>query len=209
MIVLDSGHQIIKDAITSRLGPSKAEIRSKGMTLVVSDFDDATYCLTSQGDTLTVFVRVNAFESLKKLGVEEYLRKVYSDDHFVLDFNSSTQQQMTYDFSLSLNLAPDFGEKAESIVDQVSCIKRNVLAGPFMWYFNAMKNGSAPEDAVKIPFRANEAMYVKKGKDDTAVVIFSVSFPEKTDWFSSPEKFQHEYYHALFIIGKLDSISLP
>jgi hypothetical protein len=161
MIVLDSGHQILKDAVTSRLGPSKADIRAKGMTLVVSDFDDATYCLTSQGDTLTVFVRVNAFDSLKKLGVETYLKKVYSDSCFVLDFNSSTQQQITYDFSLTLDLAPDFGDKADSIVDQVSCIKRNVLAGPFMWYFDAMKNGSAPEEAVKIPFRANEAMYDK------------------------------------------------
>jgi hypothetical protein len=182
MILLDAGHPIIKDAIVARMGPSKADFRSKEIVLLVSDFDDATYCVKSQGDTFTVFAKIHAYQTLLKHGVEDYLKSVYSAEHFVLDFNSSTQQDVVYDFSLTLDLAPDFGEQADSIADQVSCIKRNVLAGPFMWYFNTMKSGSSPEEAVKIPFRSNEAMYVKKGKDDSAVVIFSVAFPEKTDW---------------------------
>ena len=173
----------MKDAVLSRLGPSKTENRAKDTTMLISDFDDATYCIKGVGDAFTIFVKIFAYETLAKFGVEEYLKSVYNGDHFNLDFNSSTHQNVVYDFSLTLDLAPDFGsEKAESIADQVSCIKRNVLAGPFMWYFNAMKNGSTPPEAVKIPFRSNEAMYVKKGQDDSAVVIFSVTFPEKTDW---------------------------
>ena len=197
MILLDSGHQIIKDAVLSRLGPSKVESRGKDTTMLVSDFDDATYCIKGVGDAFTIFVKVHAYDALVKYGVEEYLRKIYSGEHFVLDFNSSTQQSVVYDFSLTLDLAPDFGDQAESIADQVSCVKRNVLAGPFMWYFNAMKTGATPSEALKIPFRSNEAMYVKKGQDDSAVVIFSVAFPEKTDWVSPAP---HFIWHCLFCI---------
>ena len=116
--------------MVNRIGPSKADFRSKEIVLLISDFDDDSYCVKSQGDTFTVFAIIHSYQTYLKHCVEDYLQGVYSAEHFALDFNISTQQDIVYDF-----LSP--WDQAESIADQVSCIKRNVLAGPFMWYFNA------------------------------------------------------------------------
>ena len=35
---------------------------------------------------------------------------------------------------------------------------------------------------MKIPYRHNEAIWLKKGKEDQVVVIFSVTFADKNDW---------------------------
>lgn len=62
-------------------------------------------------------------------------------------------------------------------------------------FFEAIKAGTAPSQAVRIPFRRDESIYIKKGNEDQCVVIFSVTFQEKNDWVVA-EVFLREFADA-------------
>jgi hypothetical protein len=62
-------------------------------------------------------------------------------------------------------------------------------------YFDAIREGTAPAQAVRIPFRKDESIYIKKGNEDQCVVIFSVTFQEKNDWVVA-EVFLREFADA-------------
>ena len=89
---------------------------------------------------------------------------------------------MTYDFSLTCDLAADRGEGTDAFAARISAIKRHVLAACFFYYFETVCAGGSSGQALKIPYRHNEAIFLKKGKEDQVVVIFSVTFSDKNDW---------------------------
>jgi len=62
-------------------------------------------------------------------------------------------------------------------------------------YFDLIREGTAPAQAVRIPFRKDESIYIKKGNEDQCVVIFSVTFQEKNDWVVA-EVFLREFADA-------------
>uniref|UniRef100_A0A6U2IX00 Arp2/3 complex 34 kDa subunit n=1 Tax=Hemiselmis andersenii TaxID=464988 RepID=A0A6U2IX00_HEMAN len=183
MILLDSGHYMIREIISSRIGPENSGVRANGISAMkIADFDDVTYGVESAGDALTLFFSMPGFKEISALGLESYLKQVYAQDDIALSFKEQTLNEVSYDFSLTLDLASDRGDGGAGLAERVSCLKRNVLAAPFLWFFDQIRNGTAPAGAVRIPFRRDESIYIKKGNDDQCVVIFSVTFKEKNDW---------------------------
>ena len=114
--------------------------------------------------------------------MEAYLEKAYAGDDVAFNFSSESVGGLTYDFSLTCDLSPDRGEGTEAFADRISAIRRHVLAGCFFYYFETVCAAAAADKALKIPYRHNEAIYLKKGKEDQVVVIFSVTFSDKNDW---------------------------
>lgn len=114
--------------------------------------------------------------------MEAYLEKAYAGDGVAFNFKTESVGGLTYDFSLTCDLAADRGEGTESFADRISAIKRHVLAACFFYYFETVCSGASADQPLKIPYRHNEAIFLKKGKEDQVVVIFSVTFSDKNDW---------------------------
>jgi len=127
-------------------------------------------------------LRPAGYDQVKGYGVEAYLAKAYAGDEVAFNFTSESVGGLTYDFSLTCDLAADRGEGTEGFADRISAIKRHVLAGCFFYYFETVCSGAAADKPLKIPYRHNEAIFLKKGKEDQVVVIFSVTFSDKNDW---------------------------
>jgi len=126
--------------------------------------------------------RETGYEQVKGYGVEAYLAKAYAGDDVAFNFTSESVGGLTYDFSLTCDLSADRGEGAEAFAVRISAIRRHVLAACFFYYFETVCAGAAADKALKIPYRHNEAIFLKKGKEDQVVVIFSVTFSDKNDW---------------------------
>mmetsp|Transcript_28843 Transcript_28843/g.72628 ORF Transcript_28843/g.72628 Transcript_28843/m.72628 type:complete len:310 (-) Transcript_28843:281-1210(-) len=182
MILLDSGHHMISEIITNRIGPANEEVRKNAVVMSIADFDDVSYRVKSEGDALTIFFSMPGYKEISALNLEAYLRQVYAQDDVAFSFNEETVDGAVYNFSLTFDLAADRADGGAGVAERVSCLKRNVLAAPFIAYFGMIKGGTAPEAAVRIPFRQDESIYLKKGSDDQCVVVFSVTFQEKNDW---------------------------
>lgn len=183
MILLGIGHPMLKEQVMSRSGPDKAEYRERNpLEMKIADFDDVTYCLKAVDNNFTLFYSMPGYEQIKGCGLEAYLAKTYAGDDVAFNFSSESLGGLTYDFSLTCDLAADRGTDAEPFAGRISAIKRHVLAACFFYYFETVCSSGGAGNAMKIPYRHNEAIYLKKGKEDQVVVIFSVTFSDKNDW---------------------------
>jgi len=169
--------------VLSRSGPENGDYRENNpMEMKIADFDDVTYCLKAVDNNLTLFFSMHGYEQIKDYGVQAYLAKVYAGDDVAFNFTSESVQGITYDFSLTCDLSADRGDGTESFAERVSAIKRHVLAACFFYYFETVCSGASADKPLKIPYRQNEAIFLKKGKEDQVVVIFSVTFSDRNDW---------------------------
>jgi actin related protein 2/3 complex subunit 2 len=185
MILLGIGHPMLKEQVLLRSGPECAEYRERNpLEMMIADFDDVTYSIKAVDDNFTLFFSMLGYEQIKGNGVEAYLAKVYAGDGVVFNFITETVGNLTYDFSLTCDVAADRGGKegTEAFAGRISAIKRHVLASCFFYYFESVSANAAAVQAMKIPYRHNEAIWLKKGKEDQVVVIFSVTFADKNDW---------------------------
>uniref|UniRef100_A0A7S0YKZ8 Arp2/3 complex 34 kDa subunit n=1 Tax=Hemiselmis tepida TaxID=464990 RepID=A0A7S0YKZ8_9CRYP len=184
MILLDHGHYMLREVIANRIGPANEEERKKNPigSMIIADFDDVSYRVKSEGDALTIFYTMPGYKEISALGLEEYLKRAYAQDNIAFSFREELVDGVSYNFSLTVDLAADCGDGGAGLAERVSCLKRNVLAAPFHWYFGQIQAGTAPAQAVRVPFRRDESIYIKKGNEDQCVVIFSVTFQEKNDW---------------------------
>ena len=85
------------------------------------------------------------YEQIKGNGVEAYLAKVYAGDGVVFNFTTETVGNLTYDFSLTCDVAADRGGKegTEAFAGRISAIKRHVLASCFFYYFESVSANAA------------------------------------------------------------------
>mmetsp|Transcript_45438 Transcript_45438/g.106767 ORF Transcript_45438/g.106767 Transcript_45438/m.106767 type:complete len:310 (-) Transcript_45438:69-998(-) len=197
MILLESGHHMLREALELRLGEDKAEFRERNPVegMIIADFDDVSYCIKAKDELFTLFFVMHGYESLADFGVEAYLTKTYADCGVNFDFSAQTAEGKTYNFSMTFDLSSVPAVGAEVFTEKISAIKRNVLAAPFFWYFDKIREGATPEKAVQIPFRKDESIYLKKGKEDSMVVVFGVTFSDKNDWVVA-EVFLREFADA-------------
>mmetsp|Transcript_10943 Transcript_10943/g.22021 ORF Transcript_10943/g.22021 Transcript_10943/m.22021 type:complete len:310 (-) Transcript_10943:526-1455(-) len=197
MILLEGGHHMLREVLELRLGPDNAGFRERNPVdaMSIADFDDVAYCIKTKDNMFTLFFSMPGFSEISEYGVQSYLNKAYADCGVNFDFNTSTSDGKVFNFSMTFDLSTIPAIGAEAFIDNVSMIKRNVLGAPFFWYFDAIRNGTTPDLAVKIPYRKDESIYLKKGKEDSVVVVFGVTFTDKNDWVVA-EVFLREFADA-------------
>jgi len=188
---------MLREALELRLGEDKSEFRQRNPVdaMTIADFDDVSYCIKAKDELFTLFFVMHGYSELCEFGVQDYLNKVYADCGVQFDFSAQTTDGKAYDFSMTLDLSSVPSVGAEAFVDKVCSIKRNVLAAPFFFYFDKINAGTTPDTAMEIPFRKDESIYLKKGKEDSVVVVFGVTFQDKNDWVVA-EVFLREFADA-------------
>ena len=192
MIILDTIHPNIKQALIERMGPARQEFRQANpLEYMVVDFDDVQYFLKASSETFTIYCSMLNFDKYENFGVKQLLEEKYNKYDIAVSMTKQLQHDASYDFSLTFDLSTDYGSENEAVCDSLARVKYTVLSAPFFDYFEAVRAGNAPE-VRRIPYRANESIYIKKGKEDQIIVVFSVTFDEKKDW-SIAEVFLREF----------------
>lgn len=189
MLLLEYHNLLLKSILTERILDGN---NSTSLNQLVSDFDNTTfYISTPESKTkIVVSLRIKCFNDLVKYGARDVLIREYGS--FELN-----PPEPGYDYSLQIDVdnLPEDLEKRQAIVDNISLLKRNILAAPFERAFDkfdemakeAERQGLdlyAPEaskaEVMVINYRDEESIYVKPSHD-RVTVIFSTVFKDETD----------------------------
>lgn len=147
------------------------------------DFDGIRYRLSTDsrdnvenGKRLKVILSIslNCFEELKVYGVQSLITGIYTGDCEVLSV-----PEEGFDISIAIDLEGKTPGEKEGLFQRLSMLKRNCLAGPFYEAFDCQSQGK-PSALMTIPYRDNEAIYVR-AHADRVTVIFSTVFRDPSD----------------------------
>ncbi|KAI8818105.1 Arp2/3 complex, 34 kd subunit p34-Arc-domain-containing protein [Fimicolochytrium jonesii] len=168
LIDLNPANKILEESLRDRFAGSLDKSQSK-----VADFDGVTYKISSPDakTALHISMSLKCFPELQKYGADSVLKRIYGDQ-------LQDTPEDGYDVTLRLDLE-NLPEDKESLIREVSLLKRNALAAPFERAFAAQLEGNDSE-LMTITYRADEAFYVK-AQHDRVTVIFSTVFTEETD----------------------------
>ncbi|KAI8847426.1 Arp2/3 complex, 34 kd subunit p34-Arc-domain-containing protein [Chytridium lagenaria] len=131
----------------------------------LSDFDGVSYSISTpeSKSVIQLSMFMKCYTELKQYGADSVLRRVYGS---------------------LLQSAPEPGydrlpADKEDLVKQLSLLKRNALAAPFEYAFNAQMEGRTT-GLMTVHYRDEEAIYIS-ALEDRVTVIFSTVFKEETD----------------------------
>jgi len=170
MILLEYHNRILLEAIQDRLtnGATPVEI-------TCADFDGVQFHLTNPDrdnkNIISVSIQWKSVADLLKYGGGEDLKKIYGA-------LLQSSPESGYDVTLKIDLANP-GDKA-TLADRVSLLKRHLLAAPFKKVFQAIESGSPLKEVLYVPYRENEAFWIKSS-GDSATVIFMIQFRDPGD----------------------------
>ncbi|KAJ3219918.1 hypothetical protein HDU67_008447 [Dinochytrium kinnereticum] len=139
----------------------------------LSDFDGVSYALsTPESKTviqLSMFMK--CFSELRQYGADSVLRRVYGN-------LLQAAPEPGYDVTLKIDLERLPVDK-EELIKQLALLKRNALAAPFEYAFNAQMEGKTT-GLMTVHYRDEEAIFIS-ALEDRVTVIFSTVFKEETD----------------------------
>eukprot|EP00038_Savillea_parva_P006889 m.166544 g.166544 ORF g.166544 m.166544 type:complete len:307 (-) comp12701_c0_seq1:155-1075(-) len=179
MILLEFHNRVIQETLKSRLRSlTSGDGKVKPVDVTVADFDGCLYHISNGESTetpSTIFVSISLqyYHELQAHGVDDYLKGIYGDK-FVAP-------ESGYNATVQIDL-PALGESADSVIDEVSKLKRHCFAAVFDKYFALQQSGGDGADGhpAIISYRPEESMYIS-AHHDRVTVVFSTVFTDEDD----------------------------
>ena len=175
MILLESYHGIIVDALKSRMASNGEKSKPEPILITAADFDDVTYQVastTEEPNVVTVSIQMRCAKELLALdSVKAMLEKTYGK--LVVDPISG------YDVTLRVDVN-DLPPEPERMVLDVAQIKRHLLAAPLAQVMDTIDKKGAVEKPFHIEYRPDEYCWVIP-KEDQVTVVFGILFRDPTD----------------------------
>ncbi|KAJ3321480.1 hypothetical protein HDV06_004149 [Boothiomyces sp. JEL0866] len=186
MIILEPGSKIIEEVLRDKLR-SDAD---KGIS-VLADFDGVTFRISNSENKniLMISMAMICFKELEQFGASQVLAREYGSYY-------QPTPEPGYDVTLSIDLQT-LPADVEPLIKACSLLKRNALAAPFEVAFAAQQQ-QQESALMAIPYRINEAIYIK-ALPDRVTVIFSTEFKDETD----------KIYGKVFLQEFVDARRLP
>lgn len=197
MLLLDYHNKIIEDTLLEKFNeePGKHE----AIEAVIADFDKVTFHIATSQEAkniLHVSISIKCFSVLQKHGVDEILKQHYGD-HL-------TTPESGYDVTLKIDLDKPPADKA-AFAREVALLKRHVLSAPFYSVFNDIEAKKAGGELIEVPYRDDEALYLKP-ESDRVIVIFSMAFSDPDDVVLA-KVFLQEYQDARRTVSNAPSVT--
>jgi len=85
-----------------------------------------------------------------------------------------------FDFSLKLD-AENPPANIDEVIKKIALLKRHIFASVFSAVFESLDGKGSTPDIITIPYRRNEALYIKKTDGNRIITIFSINFQDKDD----------------------------
>lgn len=183
MLQLESENLLIKKTLRELIDEPQLVDR------IISDFDYTTYHLSTPESKSKLLFSINTkcYQDVEQYGLSEKLSKIYGE----FEVAGTTEPGFNYSIYLDLEeLGKKSAEEQDSIIKEVSLLKRNILAAPFEDAFAEYEKLSAkyaetgiePDSNLnfEIKYREEESIFIKP-KFDRVTVIFSTIFKDETD----------------------------
>jgi len=195
MILLDVANKIIEDTLLEKFGITDGKYDSVDMT--IADFDGVTFHLFTEGETKNIFkvsMSMKGYSDLKKLGVDDVMRKAYG--------NNLVSTENGYDVTVQVDCSnPGDGPK---LAHEVALLKRHALAAAFYKVFADIEAKKPAAPLIEIKYRDDETIYLKQ-ETDRCIVIFSVAFKDADDVIFA-KVFLNEYQDARKTMSNAPSV---
>jgi len=169
MILLEYANRILEEAIAARIANAKRE----NVDIICADFDGVSFHISNTAEAkniLNISINLRCGAELAKYGVEAILKEVYG--------GLVVAPEPGYTASLQLNL--DALPADKDIAAKIGLFKRHVLSAPYKTVFDGIAAKNASPNVIAIPYRDDEAFYLKP-EGDRAIVIFAISFKDADD----------------------------
>jgi len=196
MLLLEYHNKIIEDTLLEKFNVTDGKYDS--VEAVIADFDAVTFHLftdANQKNLLSISVSVKCFSELRKYGVDDIIKKQYGD--------IVVAPEQGYDVTLQVDCANPPGDKV-AFARNVALLKRHVLSAPFNKVFSDIE-AKKPGSLVEIPYRDDEAFYLKP-ETDRCIVIFAIGFKDPDDIVLA-KVFLQEYADARRTMSNAPSVS--
>jgi len=170
MIHIVTPHLIVEDTVKNRLKSTKDET----VDVRLADFDNTTYHISVTSENRSVLKLSIALQDCAKVleHGKEYVNQVYGD--------MVSEAEEGYDFTLTVDMATVPDADKDTLATKLACVRRNLLASPFICAGNALTKGEPLNESTFFEFRSGEFMYMVP-LDDRVVVIYDMSFKDPTD----------------------------
>jgi len=198
MIILDYHNKIIEDTLLEKFNnPENASGKFESVEIVIADFDSVTFHLSTDANSknlLNISMSIKCYAELKKCDVDALMKEKYGA-------NLKTAES-GYDVTVQVDLSKPPTDLAK-FVREIALMKRHALAAPFYRVFSDIE-AKKPGPLVEIPYRDDEAFYLK-AETDRCIVIFSVSFKDADDVVFA-KVFLQEYQDARKTMNNAPSV---
>jgi len=200
MILLEYNNKIIEDTLTEKwTNGGGSENKFESLEVIIADFDGVTFHIftpdANAKNVVNISMSMKCFGELKKYGVDDVLKKTYSQ------FMTSTENN--YDVTLQVDLASPPADIAKTS-REISLLKRHALAAPFYKVFSDIE-AKKPGNLIEIRYRDDEAFYLKP-ETDRCIVIFNIMFKDLDDVVFA-KVFLQEYADARRTMSNAPSVT--
>lgn len=200
MLQLEPQNLLIKETFSSAFSSDYVAL---SLDRILTDFDFTTYHVsTPQAKTkILLSINIKCWQDLAKYGSLELLKKKYSQ-YKCIQILSDADCEPGYDVSLYIDIEQSSlsDEDKEALINELSLLKRNCFAAPFLKAFaryeelskespadpnNIYGEGSVAasnsnEEVLRLDYREEESIFIKPS-NDRVTVIFSTVFSDETD----------------------------
>lgn len=177
-VFLDAAHEILVDAIGSRLHDGLRE----PCEMSVADFDEVKYklvVLSESTHVVTLNIAMPCAAALKTLGLAKTLSDTYPG------METTPEDGFDVAVQLDLNNVTD----ATATLSKLTLLRRNLIGTPFTQSFKSLTGvGAGSLSLMTLPWRRNESVFLCPGADpakpgvlDRVIVVFSFDFVEESD----------------------------
>jgi actin related protein 2/3 complex subunit 2 len=184
MIFLEAPNLIIKKTLEKRLAklPEKGEEKKREHCDVrAGDFDGARIRILAQGDRkeqLLISLFVNCGDVVAKYGLQDLLKSVYGD---IVEPTPFKDKEINYTATLKIpNVDALDDKKIAQYINDIPLLKRYVMMPPFVFAFDKFLKGEK-FDAIRIPYRDEENIYLVSYEKTSLVVVYSIKFKDPDD----------------------------
>jgi len=195
MILLERGNRILGETVSAKINYDNPEEKIEPIDVKLCDFDDVSYRVLiedSARNILQVAMSLPCYKEIENLGAKDAYEKAYG--------SLVTTPLNGYDVTVKINLDELKEQKAkDELVEKLSCLKANVLAGIFDHFFSAVLAGKSLTDPFRFKLRSDTEIFLFP-KPDRVIVIFGFDFREKVDR-AIAKIFMQEFIEAKRALG--------
>jgi len=200
MLLLDYHNKIIEDTLLERLNNPPTDGKYESLEINLADFDGVTFHLFTDANSknlVNLSISIKVFRELAKFDVDSILKQQYGN--FLL-----STPEANFDATIQLDCASPPSDK-EKVVHNFALLKRHCLSAPFLKVFNDIEAKKGASNLIEIPYRDDEAFYIKP-EVDRCIVIFSIQFKDPDDVVFA-KVFLQEYQDARRTMSNAPSVS--
>lgn len=168
-LTLESHNRIVHDTIIEKLQETD---KPSVFDITIADFNQVQWHMFTSDDGLTMSISVSTrcWAQIGKYSTP-LLKTIYGA--------TLVAPEPKFDVTVNVVVSPETKAKAEEVAMRVASLARNMMAGPFVHFFDKA-TARGPAETLQIDYRPAESMWLRL-EGDRIICIFSIFFDDADD----------------------------